>query len=109
MTGRSGGRAGIARLVTLPMAMAAAVLMAGTALAAASWTWQQPPALAGASFSVLVGVSCPSASACMAVAVSGGPKGEVGPPGSFTNSWNGTSWALETIPRAAVTTLTAVS
>jgi len=81
--------------------------MAGTALAATSWTWQQPPAIAGASFSVLVGVSCPSASACMAVGTTIGPRGDA--KGAFTDAWNGTSWVLESIPRPAVTSLTAVS
>jgi hypothetical protein len=99
----------MARLMTPPVAVMAAFLMPGPALAVTSWTFQQPPALASASFSVLVGVSCPSASACMAVGVSGGPGGGIGPPGSFTDSWNGTSWVLESIPWAAVTTLTAVS
>lgn len=107
MTGRSRGRAWIARLVTLPLAMVAAFPMAGTALAALTWTWQQPPIAAGASEGILGGVSCPSAGACMAVGTSIGPKGDAS--GSFTDSWNGTGWALESIPRPAVTALTAVS
>jgi len=84
------------------VAVVAAVLAAGPALAVTSWTSRQPPAPGGAANAFLVGVSCPSSSACMAVGV-------IGPPGSFTDSWNGTSWALESIPRPAVTTLTGVS
>jgi hypothetical protein len=67
MTRRSRGHAAIARLVTVPTAVVAAFLMAGTALAAPTWTWQQPPIAAGASNGILGGVSCPSAGACVAV------------------------------------------
>jgi hypothetical protein len=107
MTGRSRWRAWIARLVIPPVAVVAAFLMAGTALAAPTWTWQQPPIAAGAFNGVLGGVSCPSAGACLAVGATIGPKGDA--TGSFTDSWNGTTWAVESIPRPAVTTLSAVS
>ena len=107
MTGRSRWRAWIARLVTPPVAVVAAFLMAGTALAAPAWTWLQPPIAAGASNGVLGGVSCPSAGACVAVGTSIGPKGDAA--GAFTDAWNGTSWTLESVPRPAVTTLSGVS
>lgn len=63
----------MARLGVVPVAVAAALLMACTSVAAASWTWRQPPGLPGASYAVLGAVSCPSASACMAVGASAIP------------------------------------
>jgi hypothetical protein len=107
MTGRFRGPAGMARLWTVPVAVVATFLMAGTALAAPTWTWRQPPIAAGTSEGILGGVSCPSAGACMAVGTSIGPKGDAS--GSFTDSWNGTNWALESIPQPAVTALSGVS
>lgn len=93
------------RLGTAPAAVVAAVLMAGTALAAPTWTWQQPPQAAAEG--LLGGVSCPSAGACMAVGTTIDASGDAA--GAFTDSWNGTSWALDSVPRPAVTSLAAVS
>jgi hypothetical protein len=101
------GRAAMARLGILPAAMAAVLLMAGTAGAATTWTREPVPQSGPADGPILQSVSCPTATACMTVSGGGGTGGSVG--GAFTDYWNGTSWTLETIPSAATTNLTAVS
>jgi hypothetical protein len=96
--GRSGGCTGLARLAVLPVAVGVIFLAGGTALAASTWTLQQPPAPPSMGDAELVGVSCASAHSCMAVGN-----------GPFTDSWNGTSWTLENITGPAGVQLTGVS
>jgi hypothetical protein len=100
MSGRSYG---CAKLALMTVAVAATLLVPGTAEAATSWTLQQLPVPAGIASPVLDGVSCPSATACMVVGF-GGAAG-----GGFTDSWDGTNWTAITIPGSAQTTLTSVS
>jgi hypothetical protein len=70
------------------------------------WQVQSTPVPSGAVVSHIDGVSCTSATACMAVATYIASK-----PGlhDFTEIWNGTSWTDGTIPQPTVTNLNAVS
>ena len=64
-----------------------------------NWTMQAPVNPAGATNSILNGVSCSSPTACTAVGMSSTDGGT-----SFTTlaeSWNGTSWTIETSPNPA--------
>jgi hypothetical protein len=84
-------------------AFACALALAGLALAWASpggaaadgWTFQNVPMPSGAKSSGLGGVSCTSASACVAVGWYESTSGE-GPP--LAESWNGSTWTPQTVP-----------
>jgi hypothetical protein len=73
---------------------------------AVQWQVQPTPGPAGAVASSINDVSCPTASACLAVADWIGNK-----PGlhDFSEIWNGTSWSDGTVPSPATTDLRAVS
>jgi hypothetical protein len=60
-----------------------------------SWTVEAVPLPSGVSFGVLRGVSCTSATACTAV---GGAGSTEFPDQPLAVRWNGTSWALQTVP-----------
>jgi hypothetical protein len=64
-----------------------------------SWTQQTLPAPAGAINAHLSGVSCTSASNCMAVGNSG-PSGGAGTV-MFAEHWNGSTWAAKDLPLPA--------
>jgi hypothetical protein len=60
-----------------------------------NWTVQTTPNPAGGVRSFLLGVSCPSATACVAVGSSTNGAGHQKP---FAEHWNGSAWALQTTP-----------
>jgi hypothetical protein len=116
---RNRRRALALRLGVVPAAAAAALFMAGTALAAPgaqagrgaqvsqpSWHLQNPPAPSGSIVSYINGVSCSDASHCLAV---GSVETNTSLNGSFAESWNGSAWTLLTPPDASDTTLYAVT
>jgi hypothetical protein len=91
-----------ARAGALLAAAIAAVLLAGTALAASpTWTLREPPAPAGTTDPALQAVSCASASACVAV----GNDTQSG----FTEVWDGTTWTTPAFPGQSESGLDAVS
>jgi len=65
------------------------------------WRMQVTPNPVGAERSELSGVSCTSASAC--TAVGDHATSDFTPPVGFAESWNGTSWSLQTTPAPAGT------
>jgi hypothetical protein len=62
-----------------------------------SWTVQPTANVAGATQSLLLGVTCTSASECMAVGQSVGPSGPV----TLAETWNGTTWTIVPTPTPA--------
>jgi len=60
-----------------------------------SWTVQKPPVPAGAQTTQLLGVSCVSASHCVAVGTSDNAKGISSP---LAEVWNGTAWSIQLTP-----------
>jgi hypothetical protein len=60
------------------------------------WSIQRTPNPSGTPDSSLVGVSCPSAAACIAVGETNSSNGRVYVP--FTERWNGHRWSIEPIP-----------
>jgi len=67
---------------------------ADLAQAVPAWTTTQaPPMPAGATSSVLSGVSCPSASGCIAV---GSYVNSAGSRMTLAEAWNGTNWSIQT-------------
>ncbi len=56
------------------------------------WTEQTPPVPSGAKTAALYGISCVSASACMAV---GPDETSAGVGEAFADRWNGTEWSLQ--------------
>jgi hypothetical protein len=104
MTTKLRWRSLMVRLGMVPAAGAAALLMAGTAFAALpTWKLEQLPAPTSSHDPRVQDVSCPSATFCMAAGNNGGEGG------SFSDSWNGTSWTLENIAAPAGDSMTAVS
>jgi hypothetical protein len=75
------------------------------------WTTQTTPNPAGSAESYLTGVSCTSATACVAVGYASGTKtGSIDVP--LAERWNGTTWTIQTTPnpvRSSVTELHGVS
>ena len=65
-----------------------------------SWSVMSSPIPAGATFSRLLGVSCPSTRSCFAVG-----SYSVGPTGAFglIEHWNGTNWGIMTNPNPGAT------
>ena len=63
-----------------------------------NWTAQSTPNPAGAASSFLTGVSCPTAKACTAIGFWKDGSGNQTP---FAEQWNGTTWALHTVPSAS--------
>jgi len=59
------------------------------------WSLQSPAAPSGAVSSELSGVSCPSATLCVAV---GSYKDSTGTAKMFTSTWNGATWSNQTPP-----------
>jgi hypothetical protein len=59
-----------------------------------SWTIQSVPAPAGGSFVFLRGISCASATSCVAVGQYNNASGQL----TFAVHWNGTSWSIQTSP-----------
>jgi hypothetical protein len=90
------------RIIVLMTAVACAVLAAGPASAATTWTVQATPR--EGVLALLRGVSCPSATSCMAVG-SGGSNGT----GALAEQWNGSTWAALATPKPANALLWAVS
>jgi hypothetical protein len=75
----------------------------------ASWTVKTVPMPSGTQFGYLRGVSCTSATACTAVGAAGPTNLPTQP---LAERWNGTSWAVQTVPNPANTidvTFTGVS
>lgn len=67
----------------------------------AGWSIQATPEPDGATFALLSGVSCPSASACEAV---GSSSAQPSPPDQFvplTERWDGINWVLQPTPTPA--------
>ena len=96
---RFGVAGGLRGLVGLLVCLAV-LMVAASAAGASGWVVQSVPAPtlpAGR----LTAVSCPSASWCMAVGS--------GPNGSFAERWDGASWAVESLPEAAVAVLEGIS
>ena len=71
-----------------------------------SWAIQPTPNPAGAPFSMLLGVSCPTTTTCIAV---GGYGASAGEEATLTERWNGSSWTLQPAPATANGFLSAVS
>lgn len=63
-----------------------------------SWTAQTPALPAGATYASFSYVGCPNASACTAV---GTQESSSGPETPLAESWDGTSWTVETTPLPA--------
>ncbi len=66
-----------------------------------TWTVQPTPNPSGATFSDLLGVSCTSATACVAVGFSYSQSGN-GPPGpaqTLVEHWDGTAWTIQSSPQ----------
>jgi len=61
-----------------------------------TWTIATAPVPSGMSGATLTGVSCPSASFCMAVGI--GFNGDSGSDTTFAEQWNGTFWSVSTTP-----------
>jgi hypothetical protein len=101
MTMKSRWLARTARLGAVPAAAVAVLFLAGTSLAAPTWTLQQPPVPAGTLDANAFGVSCSVASACVAVA-----NNETT---AYTDVWDGTNWTLVNVPNGTTSTLEAVS
>jgi hypothetical protein len=59
------------------------------------WSAQKPPAVTGAEFNSLEGVSCTSSSACTAVGVFATSPGK---PVPLAERWNGTEWSIQEPP-----------
>jgi hypothetical protein len=84
------------------LAVAAAVALGGGIAAPAiaavaagpSWVVQSTPSPGGRQGSILLGMSCPSARACIAVGSHGGET-------TLAERWNGTKWALQHAPNPA--------
>ena len=95
-------RAGLVAAFALP------ALLLGTHAPAAPQVWTlQNPAVPDAVSPTLVGVSCPSANAC--IAVGSGISLPSGDPVALAESWNGTAWTIESTPSAAGSSLASVS
>jgi hypothetical protein len=79
------------------IAAATAALVLGSASAAsaaAGWAIQPTPSPAGATSSSFAGVSCPSATRCVAVGSYGTSSAEL----TLAERWNGTAWAIQPTP-----------
>ena len=80
-----------------------------------AWSIQPTPNRDGAILSLLFGISCPSATACTAVGGHSALRGSRGDlPGglALAETWNGTSWSVQTTPRpkgAGTATLSGIS
>ena len=92
------------RILACAIAVVVAVLWAPGAAAASGWSIQSTPNPTGVSASALEGVSCPSATACIAVGDINGISGPVGP---LAEQWNGTAWSIQANPQGQ--SLTGVS
>jgi hypothetical protein len=91
----------------LAVALAAPALLLGAQAAEASWTLETVPLPSGVTAPTLTGVSCPSATACIAVGY--GQKSTGTGIGSFAEDWNGTSWTAKTVADAQTVGLNSVS
>jgi hypothetical protein len=67
-----------------------------------TWSVQEPAGSTGANETELAGVSCTSATACQAVGVYRTTSTSADAP--FAESWSGTSWTVQTVPKPAGTT-----
>jgi hypothetical protein len=95
-------RAGLVAAFALP------ALLLGTHAPAAPQVWTlQNPAVPDAVSPTLVGVSCPSANAC--IAVGSGISLPSGDPVALAESWNGTAWTMARTPGLGGTTAGALS
>jgi hypothetical protein len=97
------------RWVTVAMAAGAALVVACVApvasrAAAAGWSIQVTPDPPGADTSVLDGIACPTARACVAVGYTSTGTGAAAP---LAERWSGDAWSLERIamPRGATSAL----
>src|ERR1700727_967548 len=81
-------------LATGLAAAALAVCTPGVASAASSWTIQPVPLPSGATSAQLTGVSCVSATDCMAVGYANNLMVQ-------TWSWDGSSWSVQPVPLPA--------
>lgn len=99
------GRRGAAIRALVIAAAVVPVTLAGAQAADASWAVQAPPSPPHAIAAGLGAVSCVSPSACIATgSAQTSTRAE-----AFTESWDGTGWALQSIPAAANVTLFGVS
>jgi hypothetical protein len=89
------------RACVVAVAMAAAL---PASAGAASWAIQPTPNPVGGTNDVLRGVSCVSATACIAVGSYEASHGA-----TLAESWDGTTWTIQTTPSISAAFLTAVS
>jgi hypothetical protein len=73
------------------------------------WVLERTPSIKGVGFSVFNGVSCTSASSCLAVGFTVGSQRRSPPVRALAERWNGTSWAVQATPALAVASLAGVS
>ena len=74
-----------------------------------TWAREPTPAIKGVGYSVLNGVSCTSASSCIAVGFTVGAKRLSPPIHTLAERWNGTSWTVQAMPALNDVSLEAVS
>jgi hypothetical protein len=86
----------IAAVVALVSGVAAPGIAVAAARTGPSWMIQSTPSPGGRQGSNLLGVSCPSARACIAV---GGIAPFSGFTGAIAEYWNGRKWAVQPVPR----------
>ena len=73
------------------------------------WVLERTPSIKGVGNSVLNGVSCTSASSCIAVGFTVGAKRLSPPIHTLAERWNGTSWAIQAMPALNDVSLAGVS
>jgi hypothetical protein len=74
-----------------------------------TWVLEPTPSIKGVGYSVFNGVSCTSASSCLAVGFTVGSKRLSPPIRTLAERWNGTSWAIQAAPALNDATLAGVS
>jgi len=74
-----------------------------------TWAVKPTPSIKGVGFSVLNGVSCTSASSCIAVGFTVGARRLSPPIHTLAERWNGTSWAIQAMPALNNVSLAGVS
>src|SRR5579862_8071944 len=105
VTKKTGWRARAAR-VAVAAATVVPIILVGATAADAAWALQNPPEPSGSIASGLNDVSCTTGSSCVAVG-SSELSGSVFV--TYADSWNGSTWSLETIPNASNSNLSGVS
>jgi hypothetical protein len=87
-------------------ALTAPALLLGAQAAEASWTIETVPSPAGVTNSTLFDVSCPAATACLAV---GAGQSDTPIYPAFSEDWNGTKWVVKSVRDARIGQLLSVS